>query len=301
LDIQKRMEQAGEAMPGTPGEGDLALIHRWTRRELAAEELYVFRANLCDNEIDRDGERFTRAALEQLAGLLVGKTGLFDHSGKTGDQVMRVYAAEVLDDPARVTRTGEPYATLSAKVYLLRGGENEALIRAIDGGIKKEVSVSCAVKRVVCSVCGRDYGRDGCTHRKGEVYDGALCHAVLDEPTDAYEFSFVAVPAQPAAGVVKKKQQKPQDDAGQEALRRLAEDGRLYRAELLEKTLRAAALAVPGIARETLRAMCAGLPAGELRGLCGAFESQASRSLPLKGQLIWGTKQDEGANEGYRV
>ena len=231
----------------------------------------------------------------------MGKTGLFDHSGKAGDQVMRIYAAQVLDDPARATKTGEPYAALRAQAYLLRGGENEALIKAIDGGIKKEVSVSCAVRRVTCSICGRPYGREGCSHRKGELYDGALCHAVLDEPTDAYEFSFVAVPAQPAAGVVKKKQ-KRREDPELEALRLLAEDGMTYRMELLEKTLRAAAIAVPGIARETLRSMCSCLPAAELRALCGTLEAQASKSLPLKGQLIWGAKQGESnGNEGFRI
>jgi len=300
MDIQKLMEQAVDTANGMPNNDDLALIHKWTRRELAAHEVYVFQANLCDNEIDRDGERFTRPALEILAGLFEGKTGLFDHSGKTGDQVMRIYAAEVAGEPGRVTQSGECYAALRARVYLLRGGENEALIRAIDGGIKKEVSISCAVKSVKCSACGKAYGREGCNHRKGDIYDGALCHAVLDEPTDAYEFSFVAVPAQPAAGVVKKKQKK-QDDPEMAELRRLAEDGRVYRAQLLEKTLRAGGLAVPGMKREILRAMCGNLPTGDLRDLCGTFEQQASKALPLKGQLIWGAGQDAGTNEGFRV
>ena len=293
------MEQAVGAS-GTPNEDDLALIHRWTRRELAAGELYVFRANLCDNEIDRDGERFTRAALEKLAELFVGKTGLFDHSGKSGDQVMRIYATEIIEDPARKNSLGEPYAALNAGVYLLRGGENEALIRAIDGGIRKEVSISCAVRSVTCSVCGKVYGREGCNHRKGEMYDGRPCHAVLEEPTDAYEFSFVAVPAQPAAGVTKKKQKKQESDIEMEELRQLAEDGRAYRAQLLEKTLRAGAIAVPGMKRALLGAMCRSLPTRELQELCGTFEKQASRTLPLKGQLIWGTRQGE-ENEGYRI
>jgi len=300
MDIQKMTEQAVGTTHGTPTEEDLALIHKWTRRELAPDEVYVFQANLCDNEIDRDGERFTRAALEKLAGLLVGKTGLFDHSGKSGDQVMRIYSAQVVEDSTRKTSLGEPYAPLSARVYLLRGGENGALIRAIDGGIKKEVSVSCAVKRVVCSVCGKTYGREGCNHRKGEVYEGKPCHAVLDEPTDAYEFSFVAVPAQPAAGVTKKKQ-KRQENPELEALRSLAEDGKAYRAQLLEKTLRAGSIAVPGMKRALLEAMCRSLPTGELLDICGTFEQQAAKALPLKGQLIWGAKQGEGANEGYRV
>ena len=51
--------------------------------------------------------------------------------------------------------------------------------------------------RSVCSICGSDYG--SCGHRKGESYDGQVCCAILQEPMDAYEFSFVAVPAQKKA------------------------------------------------------------------------------------------------------
>jgi len=305
MDIHKMTEQAVSAAHGAPTEDDLALIHRWTRRALTQGEVYVFQANLCDNEIDRDGERFTRVALEKLAALLLGKTGLFDHSGKSNDQVMRIYRTQVMDDPTRKNSLGEPYAALNARVYLLRGGENEALIRAIDGGIKKEVSISCAVKAVKCSACGKTYGREGCNHRKGELYDGKPCHALLDDPTDAYEFSFVAVPAQPAAGVTKKKQEtrgrRQESDAEMAELRSLAEDGKVFRAGLLEKTLRAGSIAVPGMKRELLEAMCRSLPTGELLDICGALEKQAAKTLPLKGQLIWGMKQDEGANEGYRV
>lgn len=35
-----------------------------------------------------------------------------------------------------------------------------------------------------------------CTHIKGAEYGGKLCCYILDEPFDAYEWSFVAVPAQ---------------------------------------------------------------------------------------------------------
>ena len=34
---------------------DLKLINQYTRRELTAEEVFVFETILCDNEIDRDG------------------------------------------------------------------------------------------------------------------------------------------------------------------------------------------------------------------------------------------------------
>ena len=84
---------------------------------------------------------------------------------------------------------------------MVRTQGNQDLIAEIEGGIKREVSVGCAVKRAECSICGSDMGR--CAHEKGKRYDGRLCCTVLDDPYDAYEWSFVAVPAQREAGVIK--------------------------------------------------------------------------------------------------
>ena len=73
----------------------------------------------------------------------------------------------------------------------------------IDGGIKKEVSVGCSIGKKVCSICGADRQEATCGHQPGKKYGGRLCYTLLEDPTDAYEWSFVAVPAQPAAGVTK--------------------------------------------------------------------------------------------------
>lgn len=196
------MKQDGiTAKAFSPENSDLADINRFTRREFPAEELYTFSVILCDNEIDRDFERFTDGALEKLAELFVGKTGIFDHVPSGKNQAARIYRTEVTTDSGRQTRTGENYRCLRAKAYMIRQG-NEELIAEIDGGIKKEVSVGCSVNAARCSICGADR-RDGCEHRKGTSYGGQLCHHVLDEPSDAYEWSFVAVPAQVGAGVTK--------------------------------------------------------------------------------------------------
>ena len=37
---------------------DLALINLLSRKELKEEDVYVFSLRLCDNEVDRDQERF---------------------------------------------------------------------------------------------------------------------------------------------------------------------------------------------------------------------------------------------------
>ena len=43
---------------------ELAIINRFTKRALKEDEVYTFAVRLCDNEVDRDGERFPRATLE---------------------------------------------------------------------------------------------------------------------------------------------------------------------------------------------------------------------------------------------
>ena len=65
-----------------------------------------------------------------------------------------------------------------------------------------QVSVGCSAAKRSCSICGKDAGL--CEHESGKYYGGKLCYAVLSDITDAYEWSFVAVPAQRAAGVVKR-------------------------------------------------------------------------------------------------
>lgn len=65
---------------------ELAQINAWSRRELTAEEVYAFAVKLCDNEVDRDWERFPAATLEELAPLFAGKSGLFDHQWSAREQ-----------------------------------------------------------------------------------------------------------------------------------------------------------------------------------------------------------------------
>ncbi|MDE6470241.1 MAG: hypothetical protein K2L19_04390, partial [Eubacterium sp.] len=73
----------------------------------------------------------------------------------------------------------------------------------IDAGIKKEVSVSCSLAKSVCSVCGMDKRSGRCEHIGGREYNGKMACSILSDVKDAYEFSFVAVPAQREAGVTK--------------------------------------------------------------------------------------------------
>lgn len=189
---------------------DIALVNQYSIRELTPEEVYCCSIVLCDNEVDRDGERFPKKTLQRLAPLFLGKTGLFDHRWSAKQQIARLYRTEV-QKTEEINSLGEPYYVLRGDAYLLQNEENQGIIHAIDGGILKEVSVGCAVGDCVCSICGEPLrydwrsGEYQCKneHSKGKEYEGKLCVGELVEPKDAYEFSFVAVPAQPGAGVRK--------------------------------------------------------------------------------------------------
>ncbi len=290
---------------------DLELINRFTRKELKAEEVFSFSVILCDNEIDRDGERFDNAALKKLSEMFVGITGVFDHNHSVANQSARIYFTEVINDTSKKTSYGEDYFALKAKAYMPRTQSNKSLIEEIDAGIKKEVSVCCSVKGYVCSVCGNDMRSEKCNHIKGIEYNGRLCHCILKDPADAYEWSFVAVPAQVGAGVVKSHPEmkvtktyselKKTVEKGQEIvisptlskqlgekltqLEEAARQGEAYRKELTKETVKYAALALDSIDVETAQKMCEGLDIERLKKLRDSFFEKAGNVIPLCPQL----------------
>lgn len=181
----------------------MAKINFYTRKELTSDEVYAFPIILCDNDVDRDYERFSVKSLEALAELFIGKTGIFDHDPKGKNQTARIFDAEVKIDKSKKTVNGEDYTYLLAKAYMLKSQKTQDLVSEIEAGIKKEVSISCKIDSEICSVCGADKRIKPCTHIKGRTYGNKVCHTVLERPSDAYEWSFVAIPAQPNAGVSK--------------------------------------------------------------------------------------------------
>ena len=45
---------------------ELKMINQYTRHNYESDELYTFSMTLCDNEVDRDFERFSVDSLEKL-------------------------------------------------------------------------------------------------------------------------------------------------------------------------------------------------------------------------------------------
>lgn len=198
--------QAGQIIksPTLPAEDQMARINQYTRRPLDPQEVFSFGVILCDNDIDRDFEAFSLEALHTLRELFLGKTGIFDHDPKGRNQTARIYHTEIRIDHEKTTATGQPYTYLFAYAYTVRSPKNADFILALDAGIQKEVSVGCSVAHITCSICGTDWKETPCEHTKGASYGKTPCYGILSHPTDAYEWSFVAIPAQKNAGVTKR-------------------------------------------------------------------------------------------------
>jgi hypothetical protein len=298
MEIKKATEAVSS---GVPTAAQLEVINALAKGKMTAEQLYVFSLRLCDDQIDRDLERFDTAALPALAKLFIGKTGIIDHCWSSENQVARIFQTQV------VKEDGVSY--IKAWAYIRRGGNTDEIIADIEAGIKKEISVGCAMGRSVCSICGSDYGT--CGHQKGEYYDGQLCCAVLKEPMDAYEFSFVAVPAQREAGVIKGMGRKNRtlkdlaEEFGPQAeyrqLFKQAQLGRQYEKELQDAVVRLCLSLELGADETVLRGIVEKAAAEDLQKLKMALEERMRLLQPMVSQLPQTGKEREALESGFLV
>jgi len=298
MQVKKATEAVNSGMPTAV---QLEAINAQAKAQLTAEQVYVFSLRLCDDQVDRDNERFDTAALPVLAKLFVGKTGIVDHHWSSEKQVARIFETQV------VKEKGVSY--IKAWAYIRRGGKNDEIIADIESGIKKEVSVGCAMGMAVCSVCGSEYGT--CGHMKGEIYDGQICCAILQEPMDAYEFSFVAVPAQKDAGVLKalgsgKKCLKELAEefgaqAEYRALFKQAELGKKYRKELEDSIVRLGLALELGVDSDVLRSIASTSKAEDLLKLRKGLEDRLGEMMPVVMQLDCGGSKQETVESGFLI
>ena len=297
-----QIKKAAEAInSGAPTAVQLEAINAQAKAQLSGEQVYVFSLRLCDDQVDRDFERFDTAALGALAKLFIGKTGVVDHKWSADKQIARIFETQV------VKEAGVSY--IKAWAYIRRGGSNDEIIADIEAGIKKEVSVGCAMGMAVCSVCGSEYGT--CGHRKGETYDGEVACAILQEPMDAYEFSFVAVPAQRDAGVLKAM------GGGNRCLKELAEEfgaqaeyralykqaqlGKRYEKELQDSVVRLGLALELGVSEPVLRSLARTAGAEDLLALKEALEARLNEMLPVTTQLMGSTGKGEIVESGFLI
>ena len=296
------IKKAAEAISGgVATAAQMEAINAQAKGKLRPEDVYVFCVRLCDDQPDRDMDCFDTQALPMLARMFIGKTGVLDHQWRSDNQVARIFETQVVRD------LGISY--IKAWAYIRRGGHADELIADIEAGIKKEVSVGCAMASSICSICGSEYG--ACGHQKGEHYDGQLCCAILRDPVDAYEFSFVAVPAQRASGVLKAMSGKAPalkalaEEYGAQAeyrtLYKQAQLGAKYEKQIQDEVVRLCLSLELGASEAVLRSIVEKAGSEDLLQLKTALEQRVRQMLPVVTQLGFAATARNEIESGFMI
>ena len=128
---------------------------------------------------------------------------------------------------------------------------------------------------------------------------------------DAYEFSFVAVPAQRDAGVLKALggnrcclKELAEEFGAQAEYRTLfkqAELGRRYEKELQDSVVRLGLSLELGVAEHVLRNLAKAAGAEDLLALKEALEQRLNEMLPVTTQLLGSTGNSETVESGFLI
>jgi hypothetical protein len=187
-------------------EAQLALINRYALEPLTAEQVYVRRMRLCNDQPDRSYERFPEAYLKRFAATLPGKSFLGQHDRRSF-ALGRFFEATVEKED------GITY--LVPSFYMVRLAANEEARGQIDGGVWSHVSIGARVDKRLCDLCGKDYDLSqwdgegnflGCKHLKGREYNGKVCTITYGgdlQKVEALEGSIVWLGAQYGAEMAK--------------------------------------------------------------------------------------------------
>jgi hypothetical protein len=174
--IETRAVEDDEQRSGTPTAADLRLINALARRNLAADEVYVFDAAPSNNQLDAYYTRMAPSTLKNFAR--DAKAGVpIMNSHRTGGWFSELELPVGRSFRGSVDKHGE-LQTFHSSAYMVRGitisdVANDDLIAAIDAGTIFDVSIGFRGGWYKCGICKRDMFRDpDCDHYPGYPVDG---------------------------------------------------------------------------------------------------------------------------------
>ena len=150
------------------------------------EDYYVFKIILCNNDVDKDQDRFSIPALYQIRDMAIGKNGILDTmpSKENKSIIARIFDCSVEYDKGKTTIDGEPLLYVQAYAFLDKCISHGcgAIAQKIKDGFYNEVSIGCSIYE---------------SHKVG-LFDSELAPeyeiTVIDSITDLYEWAIVQKP-----------------------------------------------------------------------------------------------------------
>lgn len=168
----------------------------------SADSVKLYKFYSAGQQVDLQNDKFLDQGLQDMASLDKGKPILEDHQWNTKNTVGCIYDSYVIN------RSGQKM--LVQKVGVLNIPSTQELIKKVDGGAIKYVSVGFAVdpEKYTCSSCKQPILSMACKHRPGMSDEkGNKVVACIGGVKNYFETSFTPVPAQSNTKISKSTEQ----------------------------------------------------------------------------------------------
>lgn len=148
------------------------------------KDYYVFKIILCNNDVDKDHDKFSIQALYQIRDMAIGKNGILDTMPNNKSNIARIFDCSVEYDKGKTTIDGEPLLYVQAYAFLDKRISDGcgAIAQKIKEGFYNEVSVGCSIYK----------------SHKESFFDSEFALeyeiTVIDSISDLYEWSIVQKP-----------------------------------------------------------------------------------------------------------
>jgi len=166
---------------GVPTEEQLAKINKLAKRQLSADEVFVFSGKSAGDMLIPN--RFTRISKELLQVMVddakKGVSFMLNHNWRNWGGIQGIPYGKVFDGEIKASTEIDEAVELHLSKYIFRDDEvtdgisANALIKKIETGILSDTSISFSTDTMVCSICGMNYFGGKCSHYRGVKYEMA--------------------------------------------------------------------------------------------------------------------------------
>ena len=169
----------------------LPVVQSLAAAKVSPDDFHLRGMYLCNSARDFYYSRFTDGALDEIAELLAGRPVMVGHDYGTLPVGRFVSGEKVERRIGKAPKRDSQW--VKGLFYVPRDEQGDAVVRRIDTGIYREVSIGWRCIDATCSVCKNDIrDRERCEHWPGEVYEKAgICEYGFSGITAVLEGSLV--------------------------------------------------------------------------------------------------------------
>lgn len=164
-------------------------IGRFANTDVDPDSIHIRGMRIVNSARDFYFSRFTLDALDEIAELLPGRPVMLGHDYRS-QPVGTFFAAQRIAIPKPKQPKRDSH-WVEALAYYPKDDEGDAIVRRIDIGTWREISLGWASISDECTICHNDMRSFDCPHIPGEVYDRGFCDYEMSGVVSVLEGSHV--------------------------------------------------------------------------------------------------------------